>query len=105
MWDLPGPGIKPVSPALAGGFLTTVPPGKSQDLSVLIHWYFKLCYQKSGAGRGGGMTEQIPVNPEPTRYIALDIQILRIEDICHVGLPSAGMNAISFSFSELLYVK
>ena len=29
MWDLPGPGIKPVSPALAGGFLTTVPPGKS----------------------------------------------------------------------------
>ena len=28
-WDLPGPGIKPVSPAVAGGFLTTVPPGKS----------------------------------------------------------------------------
>ena len=29
MWDLPGPGFEPVSPALAGGFLTTVPPGKS----------------------------------------------------------------------------
>ena len=29
MWDLPRPGLKPVSPALAGGFLTTVPPGKS----------------------------------------------------------------------------
>ena len=29
MWDLPVPGIEPVSPALAGGFLTTVPPGKS----------------------------------------------------------------------------
>ena len=28
MWDLHGPGLKPVSPALAGGFLTTVPPGK-----------------------------------------------------------------------------
>ena len=28
MWDLPGPGFKPVSPALAGGFLTTAPPGK-----------------------------------------------------------------------------
>ena len=27
-WDLPGPGIEPVSPALAGGFLTTAPPGK-----------------------------------------------------------------------------
>ena len=29
MWDLPGPGLEPVSPALAGGFLTTVPPEKS----------------------------------------------------------------------------
>ena len=48
MWDLPGPGLKPVSPALAGGFpttappgkpmaggfLTTVPPGKSRDSNV-----------------------------------------------------------------------
>ena len=33
MWDLPGPGLEPVSPALAG-FLTTAPPGKSRD-SVL----------------------------------------------------------------------
>ena len=29
MWDLPPPGIEPVSPELAGGFLTTAPPGKS----------------------------------------------------------------------------
>ena len=29
MWDLPGPGLEPASPALAGGFLTTAPPGKS----------------------------------------------------------------------------
>ena len=29
MWDLPGPGLEPVSPALAGGFLTIAPPGKS----------------------------------------------------------------------------
>ena len=29
MWDLPGPGLKSVSPALAGRFLTTAPPGKS----------------------------------------------------------------------------
>ena len=27
-WDLSGPGLEPVSPALAGGFLTTAPPGK-----------------------------------------------------------------------------
>ena len=30
MWDVPGPGLEAVSPALAGGFLTTAPPGKSQ---------------------------------------------------------------------------
>ena len=28
MWDLPGPGLKPMFPELAGGFLTIVPPGK-----------------------------------------------------------------------------
>ena len=27
-WDLPRPGIEPVSSALAGGFFTTEPPGK-----------------------------------------------------------------------------
>ena len=29
MWDLPRPGLEPVSPALAGRFSTTAPPGKS----------------------------------------------------------------------------
>ena len=29
IWDLPGPGIEPMSSALAGEFLTTGPPGKS----------------------------------------------------------------------------
>ena len=28
MWDPPRPGIKPMSPALAGGFLTIEPSGK-----------------------------------------------------------------------------
>ena len=28
MWDLPGPGLEPMSPALEGGFLTTAPRGK-----------------------------------------------------------------------------
>ena len=35
MWDLARPGLEPVSPALAGGFLTTAPPGKSLG-AVLI---------------------------------------------------------------------
>ena len=34
MWDLPRPGLKPVPPALAGGFLTTAPPGKSHKCNL-----------------------------------------------------------------------
>ena len=30
MWDLPEPGIEPMSPALTGGLSTTEPPGKPQ---------------------------------------------------------------------------
>ena len=35
MWDLPRPGLEPVSPALAGRFLTTAPPGKPHDLTIV----------------------------------------------------------------------
>ena len=42
MWDLPGPGLEPVSPALAGGFLTTAPPGKSQDSETLDGLFLKI---------------------------------------------------------------
>ena len=35
MWDPPGSGHEPVSPALAGGFPTTAPPGKP-GLTLLI---------------------------------------------------------------------
>ena len=36
MWDLPRPGLEPVSPALAGRFSTTAPPGKPFG-SVCFH--------------------------------------------------------------------
>ena len=32
MWDLPRPGLEPMSPALAGRFSTTAPPGKPPEL-------------------------------------------------------------------------
>ena len=31
VWNLPGPGIEPVSPAFAGGFSNVEPPGKSSS--------------------------------------------------------------------------
>ena len=39
MWDIPRPGIEPMSPALAGGFLTTEPPGKSSVSLVFNSGY------------------------------------------------------------------
>ena len=40
MWDLPGPGLEPVSPALAGGFLTTAPPGKPCCVDLIFSHQF-----------------------------------------------------------------
>ena len=48
MWDLPGPGLEPVSPALTGGFLTTAPPGKAP------HVFFKKYLPSSIKGLGNG---------------------------------------------------
>ena len=47
MRDLPAPGLEPVSPALAGGFLTTAPSGKppgwplSQSYLVILEGKWK----------------------------------------------------------------
>ena len=40
IWDSPGPGIKPVSLALQGGFLTIESPGKPQQA---FFWFQTLC--------------------------------------------------------------
>ena len=51
VWYLPGPGLEPVSAALAGGFLTTAQPGKSiclfileEHVSTIQHQNFRLLY-------------------------------------------------------------
>ena len=56
MWDLPGPGLEPASPALAGRFLTTAPPGKyknsfSFDRTLLfsLAMHLKILFSKSEA--------------------------------------------------------
>ena len=45
MWDLPGPGLEPVSPALTGRFLTTVPPRKP-CVHVFTSTVFNLSFEK-----------------------------------------------------------
>ena len=50
MWDLPRPGLEPVSPALAGRFSTTVPPGKPRASFLSRHdfwgslWLIFICF-------------------------------------------------------------
>ena len=56
MWDLPRPGLEPASPALAGRFSTTAPPGKPHFrlLDIVSHFtdnllifcsVFSLCFK------------------------------------------------------------
>ena len=52
MWDLPGPGIESESPALQGGFLTTVPPGKPKNFLLktfycFVHYPYLYVYKYS----------------------------------------------------------
>ena len=51
MWDLPRPGLEPASPALAGRFSTTAPPGKPLSPYFLSSFFNKLAtsrYKNSG---------------------------------------------------------
>ena len=47
MWDLPGAGLEPVSPALAGGCLTIVPPGKPLFSMILKNMLYCKNYWRS----------------------------------------------------------
>ena len=44
MWDLPGPGLEPMSPALAGGFSTTAPPGKPRTIHFNRYTHYCLIF-------------------------------------------------------------
>ena len=53
MWDLPRPGLERVFPALAGGFLTTEPPGKSY-----VPHFIKTGDSQAGKGMWSGRGNQ-----------------------------------------------
>ena len=44
IWNLPGPGIKPMSPVLAGGFLTIGQPGSSGKYILILFLILFLLY-------------------------------------------------------------
>ena len=72
MWDLPGPGLEPVSPALAGGFLTTAPPGKSQTNSSRLNTYQSMAHK---SGLQAILDIQVTI-----RFMVLSKTLGRVED-------------------------
>ena len=54
--DLPNPGIKSASLALAGGVFTTVPPGLSKSLAMeMVTHSSVLAWRIPGMGKPGGL--------------------------------------------------
>ena len=47
MWDPPRPGLEPVSPALAGRFSTTAPPGKPCSYYLCSIMFFRIIFLAS----------------------------------------------------------
>ena len=66
MWDLSGPGLEPVSPALAGRFLTTAPLGKSLPV---IFWCERLTFEQRPKGREGGKQPVFTVVCKALNYL------------------------------------
>ena len=62
VWDLPRPGLEPVSPALAGRFSTTAPPGKHlfyffKNMFEMILNFFKKSLTKKPIDSGARLPE------------------------------------------------
>ena len=65
MWDLPRPGLEPVSLELAGEFLTTAPPGK--PLFVFLFSIFLLLsfHPRAGKVEDSGFDSAKALNKSP----------------------------------------
>ena len=76
MWDLPKPGLEPVSPALAGRFSTTAPPAKpgrrilnhcaTRDIPLLGSLNQELKLGSTRGFPGGAVVEDLPANAGDT---------------------------------------
>ena len=80
MWDLPGPGLEPMSPALAGGFLTTVPPGKPPSKVFYVLWQ-GASWETTTLGRGLRVVvkREIGFLPEVESLVPENCPLLRLQ--------------------------
>ena len=65
--DLPGSGVQPMSPALAGGFFTTEPPGKPKKCFWIM--YHMPITVPSGGGRRVEQNLHSCHSPKPYRLV------------------------------------
>ena len=76
MWDLPRPGLEPVSPELAGRFSTTAPPGKPNN--SLLMMFIDVCHM---AAAGPGVRNS---NMNKSLLLLLELPVSRGD--CHVKM-------------------
>ena len=102
MWDLPGPEIEPVSPALAGGILTTGPSGKSSWLHLKqIHSQLSsgsdpefLVLPRHGLSQGGNPEERWRLGLPPS----LGLSLLFLNPVFLLKPISLPFHSLSFHF-------
>ena len=72
MWDLPGSRMEPVSPALAGRFLFTEPPGKPWIITYMyqnVNKHSTFCDPKWRKGEGGKKVPSAQACPRQLRLV------------------------------------
>ena len=108
MWDLPRPGLVPVSPALAGTFSTTAPPGKPPHMFFLqgdVHspLEIRLVYDcRQGNTRWLLRLSQkvIQLPPHPLGMLVLAIQLPCREEV-ERSQPRAWINCLTCDYESL----
>ena len=111
MWDLPRPGLEPVSPALAGRLSTTAPPGKPQKrvikielLSIILPWSKRniskegICKCWSNPTLITLLFQSIPLSSErkfSVQVIALSLLLMSIFTVLEITLTGWKFFSIS----------
>ena len=98
MRDLPGLVLEPVSPALAGGFLTTVPPEKPLHICLWFPHPFASCPAKWRHTRHGlflvgwEYPSESPVpGSNPVMLLPVDTSILKPRSLWQCSLASTAL--------------
>ena len=80
MWDLLRPGIEPVSPALAGRFSTTAPPGKPEKRNLKSHIIIFTQYELTGSERGP-LHLEIPNSIKCSKRAMSEVEAHRVQGV------------------------